>query len=256
MVEIAYGYVPDDPDPRDQLFSAPHVDMSALPSMVDLRAGIPTPPWNQSTLGSCTGQSIGKMLEFVRHKQGLEQFKPSPLFIYYNERVIEGTVPFDRGAQIRNGLKSVGQTGVCPEEDWPYEIKKFAVKPTNKAYANALIHRAIEYQRVEQTLGLMKTCLAEGYPFAGGFKVFQYFESLAKDGMVRMPRRLDRQVGGHAVMFCGYNDSLTYDGQVGMFIVCNSWSIQFGDKGFFYIPYTYIADPGLASDFWTARLTV
>jgi hypothetical protein len=44
-------------------------------------------------------------------KQGLEDFVPSRLFIYYNERAIEGNVGVDSGAYIRDGIKERGQSG-------------------------------------------------------------------------------------------------------------------------------------------------
>ncbi len=44
-------------------------------------------------------------------KLGNKAFTPSRLFIYYNERVIEGTVSTDAGAQVRDGIKSVATLG-------------------------------------------------------------------------------------------------------------------------------------------------
>jgi hypothetical protein len=38
------------------------------------------------------------------------------LFVYYNERVIEGTVDEDNGAFIRDGIKSLAKQGVCSEQ--------------------------------------------------------------------------------------------------------------------------------------------
>src|SRR2546430_11530119 len=70
-------------------------------------------------------------------KQRLRDFVPSRLFIYYNERKIEGTVPSDSGAMIRDGIKSVASDGVCPEPEWPYVIAKFATRPTAKCYRDA-----------------------------------------------------------------------------------------------------------------------
>ena len=55
--------------------------------------------------------------EFDQMKQAVKVFTASRLFIYYNERVMEGTVKSDSGAQIRDGIKSVGSIGACPETD-------------------------------------------------------------------------------------------------------------------------------------------
>ena len=111
--------------------------------MMRLQLGAPnntlvTPAvYNQLSLGSCTANAIGAAIEFDRLKQGLPDFVPSRLFIYYNERVIEGTVRSDSGAMLRDGIKSVASQGVCPEPEWPYDISKFAEKPPAKAYRDA-----------------------------------------------------------------------------------------------------------------------
>jgi len=47
---------------------------------------------------------------------------PSRLFIYYNEREMEGTVSTDAGANIRDGIKSLKTIGAAPERDWPLNI--------------------------------------------------------------------------------------------------------------------------------------
>jgi C1A family cysteine protease len=110
-----YGWVPDIPDHRDFWFAAPVENMAALPPSVDLRPQCPKEVYDQGQLGSCTANAIAGALEFDQRKQSLKTFTPSRLFIYYNERVMEGTVDSDSGAQIRDGIKSVGNIGACPK---------------------------------------------------------------------------------------------------------------------------------------------
>jgi C1A family cysteine protease len=242
-----YGYIPDKKDNRDILYkvTAP----IQLPPLVDLRALCP-PVFDQGQLGSCTANAIAASFMFEEMKQKSMVFQPSRLFIYYNERVIEGTVRTDAGAMIRDGFKSIKKQGVCNEITWPYDIKKFKTKPVLKCYAEALKHQALQYQSVMQTLTDMKTCLAEGYPFVFGFSVYESFESaeVAKTGIVPMPGRNEQQMGGHAVMAVGYDDANR------MFIVRNSWGATWGQDGYFKISYDYLTNPSLANDFWTIRL--
>ncbi len=185
-----YGWVRDLPDQRDHLYAAAPATLTALPSQTDLRPQCP-PVYDQGQIGSCTANAIAGAHEFVQQKEKLgppSPFGPSRLFIYYNERALEGTVNSDSGAQIREGIKSIAQQGVCREDPtWPYDGDPFP--PNNKltqkaspaAYTEAAKYTAVQYQRVPQVLTQMKGCLASGYPFVFGFTVYQSFESKQVD---------------------------------------------------------------------------
>ncbi len=200
--------------------------------------------------GNCTANAIAGALEFDQLKENLPAvFVPSRLFIYYNERVIEGTVSTDSGAQIRDGMKSMGKQGACSEAEWPYDISQFSTQPPASCYQDALQHRAMTYKRVTRDLLHMKSCLAEGYPFVFGFTVYESFESdaVAKTGVVPLPQATEKVLGGHAVVAVGYDDSTQ------RFWVRNSWGASWGLNGYCSMPYAYLTNRGLASDFWTVR---
>jgi C1A family cysteine protease len=158
------GWIPDLPDIRDYAYAVPADVIKALPPKVDLRPQCP-PVMNQGTLGSCTAHAIGSAHYFGQMRQNSSKpFQPSRLFIYYNERRRDGNVEWDSGAIIRTGFKSIAKEGVCPEELWGYDIPSFTVKPPVSVYKEALNHQVLQYMRVQQTLGQMKGCLADGYP--------------------------------------------------------------------------------------------
>jgi len=240
----SYGWIPDRPDHRDFLYSAiaPKVK---LPLKVDLRSECSSIE-NQGHLGSCTANALAGNLQFLEKVSGQTYKDVSRLFIYYNERAIEGTVGFDSGAMIRDGIKALVKDGVCPESSWPYDISKFTRKPPALCYKEGLKHRIVSYHRL-QTLGEMLNCLAEGFPFVFGFTVYESFESLkvAQTGIVPMPKKFERALGGHAVMAAGY------DQKQKRFIVRNSWGPEWGQAGYFTMPYSYFET--LADDFWTIR---
>jgi len=248
-VHGAYGWSRDLPDARDVLYAAPLLSMKAgLPNAVDLRPQCP-PVYDQGQLGCCTGNGIAGAIQFDQMKLKKQAFTPSRLFIYYNERVMEGTVTTDSGAQVRDGIKSVATIGAPPETDWPYDITKFADKPPANAYSDAKLDLVSTYARVAQILPQMQGCLAEGYPFVFGFTVYESFESaaVAKSGVVPMPATGEEVVGGHCVVAVGYDTTKR------VFIVRNSWGTGWGMKGYFTIPFEYLTDAHLASDFWTIR---
>jgi len=250
MAKHSFGWVPDIPDQRDFMYAAPIVNMAALPASTDLRPNCPKEVYDQGQLGSCTANAIAGALEFDQIKQALPTFTPSRLFIYYNERVMEHTADSDSGAQIRDGIKTVGKIGACPETDWPYDIAKFTEKPPAPAFKDAPLGKALQYQRVPQVLNQMKGCLASGYPFVFGFTVYESFESdqVAKTGVASMPATDEQVLGGHAVLAVGYDDSSQ------RFIVRNSWGPGWGMVGYFTLPYAYLTDTNLADDFWTVRM--
>src|SRR5947209_847409 len=169
-VNARYGWIPDRPDQRDLLYSAPPLHLlKNLPTKVDLRPHCP-PVYDQGQLGSCTANAIAGAIQFDQIIERLPQvFLPSRLFIYYNERAIEGTVNSDSGAMIRDGMKSVNKLGVCAEVEWPYDIDEFRKRPTKKCYADAATHQALRYRRVPQDVHHIQASLAAGYPVVFGF---------------------------------------------------------------------------------------
>jgi C1A family cysteine protease len=257
-----YGWVSDLPDARDHLYSAPHIALAALPPSVDLSGGLP-PAYDQGQIGSCTANAIAGAFEFALRKENLTDFMPSRLFIYYNERAMEGHVGSDSGAQIRDGMASIANLGVCPESAWAYDATpadpntgqfppgaKDAQKPDPQCYTDALNNRATSYMRVTQDLDQMRGCLAAGFPFVLGFTVYSSFESqqVADTGEAQLPTPGEQVVGGHAVLVTGYDDSEQ------RFHVRNSWGSNWGKDGYFTIPYAYLTSPQLASDIWTVRV--
>lgn len=240
-----YKWVPDLPDIRDHTYQK--VAIRRLPSKMDLRP-LCSPIEHQETLGSCTGQALVGAMELLNKKFGKDHIDLSRLFVYYNERVIEGTVNIDNGAYIRDGIKSLATTGVCAESLWPYDIDKFRDKPPVNCYDDAKTRVVSEYQRLE-TLADMKNCLASWYPFTFGFTVYESFESsiVARTGIVPMPKRNEKCMGGHAVLAVGY------DNRKQCLLVRNSWGKNWGINGYFWLPYGFVTNRHLSDDFWVIR---
>lgn len=240
---MKYNLVRDSVDSRDFKFKL--TQAQAIPASVDLRAGMPS-VYDQGQLGSCSGNAVAAAFQYDQIKQNIPVWNPSRLFIYYNERLMEGTVNQDAGAELRDGIKSIATYGVCKEATWPYDVSQFAVKPITEAYTEAKQNLALQYERVNQDLVDLKTVLASGYPIVVGIMLFEAFESdqVAEIGIVPMPSPQDQCIGGHAVVICGYNDATS------RFLMRNSWGPSWGDQGYFYLPYEYLTNDQLALDFW------
>jgi len=265
-----YGYIRSKIDSRDELicFTDEHVMAFRLLRKIntnndspvfDLRKIVSLPQAlsdiDQGSLGSCTANAIAFAYAFDEIKQtNKEVFLPSRLFIYYNERMMEGTVDQDAGAEIRDGIKSINKYGVCDEHHWIYDLLKFTQKPPKKIYDEAKLAKSVKYaaidfdndKTIDSRIEHLKRALGSGFPFVFGFTVYQSFETseVAKTGMVPMPKKNEKVLGGHAVCAVGYDD----DKQC--FIVKNSWGPNWGLNGYFYMPYKYTADAKLSDDFW------
>ena len=130
---------------------------------------------------------------------------------------------------------------------WPYNISLYKLLPPSCCYISAILHKGITANQVAQDITSLKQCLASGFPFVFGFIVYESFESdaVAETGIVPMPDINNEQIlGGHAVMAVGYDDTNQW------FIVRNQLGNILGDNGYFYMPYAYMTNPQLASDFW------
>jgi C1A family cysteine protease len=218
-------------------------------------------PYDQKTLGSCTSQSLAFAFmydELSQHNKAL--FMPARLFIYYNERNLEGTTDQDSGAQISDGVAVLKKYGVCEESLWPYDCSRFTVKPSDECYSQGLQSRLLSAQKLTNDLDQIKSALVAGHPIVFGFSVYESFESeqVASTGIMPIPRDTEKLMGGHAVVIVGYDDA-----KQGV-LVRNSWGPEWGTcavegdahKGYFWMPYTFLTGTNTngqpyCTDFWT-----
>ena len=193
-------------------------------------------------------RSIGGAIEYSMHCQSRSDWTPSRLFIYYNEREMEGTVSIDAGAEIRSGIKSTSKQGYVDEKLWPFDPNNVTVKPSDNVYQEATKTLIKQYSRVPVVLHNIQNVLQHGIPVVFGMSIYQSFESdsVAQSGVVPMPSLSERMIGGHAMLIVGYNET--------HFIVRNSWGPGWGEQGYCYIPIEYITNTNLADDFWAVFL--
>jgi C1A family cysteine protease len=254
MLNKKLGWIPQKPDPRDHKYSLEELKPIQSVYLAN-KYNLPN-PYDQGQLGSCTANSLAFLVHFDllnKHTQKQQQiFLPSRLFIYYFERLMEGTVNSDAGAVIRDGIKVIASKGVPSEDLWGYDISKFAEQPSQAAINEAVQFEGIKYKSIDNTnKQLLVNALLNGFPVSCGITVFESFmsEEVAKTGIVPMPNiKTERVVGGHAIAVVGYNH------EDDRFLMRNSWGTSWGMKGYFTIPAAYLCSSDYADDFWVIEL--
>jgi len=211
----------------------------------DLTSKLP-PVFDQGQLGSCTANAITAAV--VAESQ--DKTLLSRLFLYWNERLAMGQqyARVDSGAIIRDGLKSVVKDGSIPEDTWPYDIETFANPPDPTMYDLAKKDLVTKYYYVPQDSMSIKCALLEGYPIVFGISVYESFEQVT-DGNIPMPKPDEKLLGGHAILLVGF------DNHTQKFKFRNSWGNGWGQGGYGFLPFDYVLNAGLASDFWIVEKT-
>jgi C1A family cysteine protease len=191
-------------DDRDIPFVAPEtVAKAVLPPKTDLRGKMP-PVLSQGQIGSCVSNAASNSLRYLLVKNKRYVFQPSRLYIYWNTRVlIEGSpADQDTGVSIRGVCKSLAKYSACNEFMWPYDVKKYTIKPPIQAYTNATLHSVVKYLSVQQDLFYIKQALVSGYPVMFGIQVYESFESdyTMQTGIITYPNVGSEQCfGGHKI---------------------------------------------------------
>lgn len=202
--------------------------------------------YDQGRIGSCTANSAGSMYSWIVNKNNGQLFIPSRLFLYYNTRLIQGTINSDSGASLRNTMKALKDYGVCPETSWGYLYENLFTTPTATCYTQASLRQALSYASVTISLLSMKNVL-QTRPFVLGILVYSsfFYPSVSKTGYVPTPNlQKENLLGGHAILVLGYDDNKQ------CFYCRNSWGTSWGLNGDFYLPYNYATNRKLSFDAW------
>ena len=243
-----YGWKRQKKDSRDQVFSASE-PILGLPPTSDLRSNFP-PCYDQGRTSACTAHGIVGALQSAQFLAGIPQVMLSRLFLYYNERMMEGDPDKDAGAEIRDGIKACNLLGLLPEAKWPFDEAKVLIRPPDEAYTTALTDRIHFYATVDlRNTDHIKLALSHKIPVVFGFAVYSYFESaeMERNGILNMPAEGESHLGGHCVLIVGHDDSEK------MFWIRNSWGSGWGINGYFKMSYEYV-NSNLCSDGWCLRL--
>ena len=206
-------------------------------------------PWvrDQGTEGSCTGQATSGWEDvfFGLCNKEIIPEKRSAAYLYARTRIAEGTFPRDSGACMADEFAVLQSFGVCGEQDMPYDDSNPGEPVPNIADADAASFRCGQPATVDLSdVAKVHAVLASGMPIGIAIPVYESFENTGSDGMVAVPdTSKEAMLGGHGLLILGAD----FDKKV--FIVANSWGVNWGDKGFCYIPFAYTP---LVWEAWTA----
>jgi C1A family cysteine protease len=223
------GCLRDPLDERDHLMRA-YLPLVKIPKKVDYVKKM-SPVRDQGDEGTCVGfaTTVG-MKEYQEKLDFKKLVELSPRFLYAECKKIDGS-PRSEGTTIRIAMKVLEKKGVCREVFWPYQPHQ-TNKPKTGAAKDAKGFCALSYARI-LTLDEMRQSLAKNGPCVIGIEVFRGMME-TKTGIVPMPKKGENSLGGHAICPVGYDDNKK------LIKFKNSWSAQWGEKGYGYLPYDYI----------------
>jgi C1A family cysteine protease len=208
--------------------------------------------YDQGLIGSCTANAFCADYKFLQKDK---TFEPSRMYVYYKERSIEcpeGGYITDSGASVSDARMWAHQHGVCSESAWPYLEDKVNESPPPECDEEAKNHRIGDSFNIStDALNTTKSCIVSGKPVLYAFGVYASFMTIDSKGIAPIPNPINYEdyndpqdpfYGGHEVCIVGFDDSKKH------LEVVNSWGDQWGDKGFFYVPYDFFKNKRLTYD--------
>ncbi len=253
----SYGLGAIEPPPGEWMTSAgpfeTSVDPSSLPSTVNY-ISLMNPIRNQGPRGTCVSFACTALGEYYQRKYHNTVLDLSEQCLYKRCKENDGA-PSAEGTWVNVGISCLVKFGEALESCEPYNPNL----PTNQpgAHPACCVSGAAQYklggsQQLNARSALdIKGALASGSVVAFAIPVFRsWYESAAvrQSGNINLPLPGDPRVGGHAMLFVGYQDDATTPGG-GYFILRNSWGASWGAKspygaGYGTLPYKYMADNG------------
>jgi len=155
----------------------------------------------------------------------------SAQYPYVRGRQLEGTFPGDRwtGIWVVTVMRIGHGLGYVPERCWPYDTSIWP--PVEPAGLDSIArdYRQNTYYRRVRTLTECKAIL-QRMPVCTAVTITEDWSN-AVQGRIPQLQKPYVPTGSHSVLLLGYDDEKSE------FMFQNSWGIEWGDKGFGYLPY-------------------
>lgn len=205
---------------------------------------------DQGQEGSCTGHASTETREWIGRRYLLQKKVFSPQYTYVKELIRQGDFPKDVGSDGVTLCESAVYDGFCELDLFPYVAGQ--IRPASALQdQNAAEHRLGAYHGLVGSLEALRVIGdAVPWPVLVGFTVYESFESdeLAKTGVMAVPGHKERQLGGHEVTVTGGYDiglkpTLRPSNCPPAVLVQNSYGVDWGLKGFFWMPLEILDNP-------------
>src|SRR5689334_3140548 len=98
---------------------------------------------------------------------------------------------------MTNAIEALEESGTCLESVWPYDITHVNQRPSSDAFEKGVKHKIHQALHVKIDLNEMKSCLAQGFPFAFGLRLYTSFDQAATTGIVPMPNEAEQNRTEH-----------------------------------------------------------
>lgn len=240
MLQRCYGVCEDSSDRNEN--NNPKYYIESPFNRVDLSRYVQN-TYDQETIGSSAAcavcVAVGIDLKIMEERGFFDSyFSPSRLFLFQNTKTNDKSE-----RSIYETIRAFNDNGVCSEEDWPYDVKNSAMSldPCNTTGSNTL-----DFKRLDQDLNQLRACLQKGHPFVFGLTVYKSFHKLKKKNnwILKYKFGEPRSGGRLALTAVGFSESKR------TFKVLNNWGREWGNGGYFFLPYYMVVDETLCFDFW------
>jgi len=233
----------DTPDIRDRFYEPALIQ---LQPKIDNRNGAYI--LDQGVEGACTGFGLAASINMLNTQKRNLQFNASPRMLYEMAKKHDEWPGEDyQGSSCRGAIRGWKNMGVCSENDWVYRENE----PGELTIERAIAARSCTlgaYYRLRPEISDYHAALNEvGIIYVSADVHSGWFAPTAeKKNEIAIIRPSGTIEGGHAFAIIGYNSQ--------GFIVQNSWSENWGSKGFAIWLYEDWLEN--ISDGWVFRLAI
>ena len=260
------GYIPSDPS----IWLLYKEKSSSLPSSFKIET--PFEATDQYDVSSCVPSQILGIFSYNYWKLYTSQYFFSRLFTFYYARADAGADPKKNDGCDSNGVYNcIRNRGLLLEKHYKYDgttasgesgtknlcsVQKYQEKPQGElddiAKKNIPIFRIYRIDRNNDLLTVLKTAIYNGMPVLFAIQPYtSYWSSHTNQtGEITYPDKLkeERLKSQHQVSMWGWDDSKE------VFHVLNTRGKDYYNKGWNTIPYKYIQDADLSSEFHIIKM--